>query len=108
MEWSRTRLEALLFDLAGRAGLPELVFQHPVLVGGRWRRIDFAFPALHLAIEVDGYESHARYDVFEDDRVRGNELTLAGWTVIHFTWDQLRHRPDYVLRTLCRVLAEAA
>jgi very-short-patch-repair endonuclease len=104
----RTRLEALLFDLAQRAGLPSLVFQHPIRLGGRARRIDFAFPELRIAIEVDGYETHSRYDVFEDDRVRGNELELAGWTVLRFTWHQLRHRQDYVAGVLRRALSQAA
>ncbi|MGZ4683916.1 MAG: type IV toxin-antitoxin system AbiEi family antitoxin domain-containing protein [Acidimicrobiales bacterium] len=107
-EMSRSRLEAMLIDLADRAGLPTPVFQHPIVLGGRNRRIDFAFPALRIAIEVDGYESHMRYDVFQDDRVRGNELELAGWVVLHFTWHQVRHRPAYVVGVLRRALALAA
>jgi very-short-patch-repair endonuclease len=106
-QMSRTRLEALLFALARRCGLPAPVFQFPVEVDGHRRRIDFAFPELMVAIEVDGYESHSRYDVFEDDRVRANELELLGWTVLRFTWHQLRHRPDYVERVLRRAIAMA-
>jgi very-short-patch-repair endonuclease len=105
---SRSRLEALLRRLCRDAGLPDPVFQHPVRLGGRNRRIDFAFPELMIAIEVDGYESHSRYDVFEDDRVRGNDLELAGWTVLRFTWHQLTQRPDYVVAVLRAALAHAA
>jgi len=46
--------------------------------------------------------------VFQDDRVRGNELELDGWTVLHFTWQQLTRRPDYVLGMLRRALLTAA
>jgi len=104
----RSRLEARLSDLAKRAGLPCPRFQHPILLDGRRRRIDFAFPELMIAIEVDGYESHTRYDVFQDDRVRGNELQLAGWMVIHFSWHQVTRRPGYVVSVLHQALALAA
>ncbi len=105
---SRSRLEAELIRLCARAGLPRPVFQHEVVVGGRRRRLDFAFPAWRLAIEVDGYESHSRYDVFEDDRRRANDLELSGWTVLRFTWAQVIQHPDYVVALLRRALAELA
>jgi very-short-patch-repair endonuclease len=105
---SRTRLESLLRRVCRDAGLPDPVFQHPVRLGGRNRRIDFAFPELMIAIEVDGYESHSRYDVFEDDRVRGNELELGGWTVLRFTWHQLTKCPGYVVAVLRAALAQVA
>jgi very-short-patch-repair endonuclease len=103
----RSRLEARLSELADRAGLPTAEFQFGILLGGRRRRIDFAFPMLQVAIEVDGYASHSRYATFEDDRVRGNELELAGWTVLRFTWSQVVNRPDYVVRVLRAVLASS-
>ena len=102
-----SHLEAQLLRHTQAAGLPPMVLQHPVVVGGRRRRIDFAFPELRLAIEVDGYESHSRYDTFEDDRVRANELELAGWRVLHFTWRQVCDRPDYVIDVLRRAVALA-
>jgi very-short-patch-repair endonuclease len=105
--FSRSRLEARLINLIDRVGLPALVFQHPVVLSGRNRRIDFALPDLKIAIEVDGYESHSRFDVFQDDRARGNELELEGWTVLRFTWNQITRRPDYVVGVLRRALAAA-
>ena len=50
-------------------------------------------------IEVDGFEAHTRYDVFQDDRVRGNELELEGWMILHFTRQMIMHRRGYVART---------
>ena len=77
-------------------------------MSGRRRRIDFAFPSLRIAIEVDGYQFHTQWAVFQDDRVRGNELELVGWTVLHFTWHQLTRQPDYVIEVLSRALRQAA
>ncbi len=104
----RTRLESRLDELCRKAGIDGLTFQHPVVIGGRRRRIDFALVELRIAIEVDGYESHSRFDVFQDDRVRANELHLAGWTVLRFTWHQVTQRPDYVRRILCQPISRAA
>jgi very-short-patch-repair endonuclease len=97
-------LEGALADLCRRAGLPRPAYQHEVEIAGRKRRIDFAYPDLMLAIEVDGYEYHSSPTSFEADRIRGNELALAGWQVLHFTWDQVIHRPVYVEGTIRRAL----
>jgi hypothetical protein len=67
------------------AGLPEPVQQHWVDVGGRWRRIDLAYPELKLAIEVDGFGPHGSRSDFDADRVRENELELIDWGRLHFT-----------------------
>jgi very-short-patch-repair endonuclease len=97
-------LEALVAKLCRDAGLGGLEFQHEVRLNGRTRRIDFAIPALKLAIEIDGYEFHSGRAQFEADRIRGNELALAGWHVLHFTWHQVVHRPEYVLATIRRAV----
>ena len=86
------------------AGLPEPAFQYELAVDGLPRRLDFAFPALRLAIEVDGYERHSRFGVFEDDRKRANGLELAGWVLLRFTWTQVTQQPDYVIRVLTAAL----
>jgi very-short-patch-repair endonuclease len=96
-------LEAALANLCRDAGLPMPQFQYELDVGGRRRRIDFAYPDRKLAIEVDGYEFHSSKPQFEADRLRSNELTFAGWHVLRFTWDQVIHRPNYVVATIQRV-----
>jgi very-short-patch-repair endonuclease len=35
-----------------------------------------------------------------DDRERDVELTLAGYTVLRFTYEQVTRRPRYVIRAL--------
>lgn len=80
------------------------VFQHSILLDGRWRYIDFSYPELEIAIEVDGYEVHIREATFEDDRLRGNDLELLGWTILHFTRNMILHRRGYVARTTTEAL----
>lgn len=65
--------------------------QHP-LAGTRYR-LDYAWPPARLAVEVDGYASHAGLEAFGYDRERQNALVLAGWTVLRFTWAHVRDRP---------------
>ncbi len=62
------------------------------LPGTRYR-LDYAWPAARLAVEVDGYGSHSDLDAFRDDRQRQNVLVLLGWTVLRFTWADVRNRP---------------
>ena len=99
-------LEAAMARLCRDAGLPEPEYQYEVVVGGRRRRLDFAYPALLIAIELDGWAEHLRIEKFRDDRVRANDLTLLGWTVVRFTWHDVIHRPGYVASTLRRLLVD--
>ncbi|MDQ6798469.1 MAG: hypothetical protein M3256_17250 [Actinomycetota bacterium] len=78
-ELTQSVLEARMLRLCRTAGLPEPVCQHEVRNGHRLvGRIDFAYSADRVAIEVDGYESHASLDAFRHDRVRQNELVALG------------------------------
>jgi very-short-patch-repair endonuclease len=98
-------LEARFAELCAQADLPLGRFQFELTVGGRRRRIDFAYPEHRIAVEIDGYEWHSGRDQFTDDRVRDNALQLAGWRVLRFTWEQLVYRPEVVVATLRSALA---
>jgi hypothetical protein len=82
---SDSGLEMRVLRAIVAAGLPEPVQQHWVDVGGRWRRIDLAYPKLKLAIEVDGFGPHSGRSAFDADRVRENELAILNWDRLHFT-----------------------
>jgi very-short-patch-repair endonuclease len=85
--------------------LPPAEFQHWVKIGGRRYRIDFAYPDLKIAIEVDGVDTHeSRRDV-QQDHDRQNDLVDAGWTVLRFTWDDVVRRPAFVARRIERALS---
>jgi very-short-patch-repair endonuclease len=99
--WSEAERRA--HQLLRAAGLLSWVTNYPVSVAGSRYFVDIAFPAAMLAIEIDG-RVHDRYDAFEYDRARQNDLVLQGWRVLRFTWAMLVERPDAVLLAIRRAL----
>ncbi|MGH3097602.1 MAG: DUF559 domain-containing protein [Streptosporangiales bacterium] len=70
---------------------------------------DVVFADARLVIEVDGRRWHsAEGNRFQRDRTRQNALVQAGYRVLRFTWDDLMHRPAYVVSTVKRMLAASA
>ncbi|WP_318502976.1 DUF559 domain-containing protein [Bacillus sp. T3] len=62
------------------------------------RYLDFAYirPAIRICLEVDGYGPHlknvSRWQ-FSDNLERQNQLVIDGWTVIRFSYDQVKENP---------------
>ncbi len=93
--------ERRMHTLLRRAGIHGWSPNHVVAAGARFiARVDIAFAAQRLAIEIDGFAYHSDRDRFQRDRRRQNELVNAGWTVLRFTWTDLVDRPEYVLSTI--------
>ena len=67
---------------------------------------DILFAEARLVVEVDGFVAHRGRDGFVADRRRQNRLVNAGYTVLRFTWDDLRDRSDSVLAEIRQVLAQ--
>lgn len=63
--------------------------------GGRYR-LDYAWPGLGLALEVDGYVWHASAEQVRNDHDRRNRLALD-WTFLIFTWTQVLHEGEDVM-----------
>jgi very-short-patch-repair endonuclease len=78
-------LETDVWDALVQAGLPRPERLHRVRLDGRVLTVDLAYPAQHVAIEVDGFSAHGTRTAFDIDRIRQNALVLAGWTVLRFT-----------------------
>lgn len=47
-------------------------------------RLDFAFPKVRLAVEIDGIEFHGNQSAFMSDRKRTRFLESQGWRVMRF------------------------
>ena len=100
-----TRQARVLLDLA--TGSPESPFESQLLLmfydrelpvptpqysvttidGRELYRLDFAWPELRIAVEYDGYASHAERQ--ERDRRRDEDLAGRGWIVIRAAIDDL-------------------
>jgi len=78
-------LETRVLRTLVAAGFPPPVQQHRVKIAGRTFRIDLAYPAWRIAIELDGWEFHHTRTAFDDDRARANLLVAHGWTLVRFT-----------------------
>jgi very-short-patch-repair endonuclease len=61
---------------------------------------DCCFPTHHVVIEMDGWETHRARHAFESDRAKDAALTAARYTVLRFTYRQLRDDPDIVMAVL--------
>lgn len=74
-------LEQVVLDALLDAGLPAPLAQLWVDAAGRCYRLDFAYPAHRVAIEVDGSQ-HDDPEHRAADAVRDGALQALGWTVI--------------------------
>ncbi|MTD14846.1 DUF559 domain-containing protein [Nakamurella sp. YIM 132087] len=74
-------------------------------VAGRVYHPDLAFPRERVLIEIDGLAWHTDPDRFRIDRRRQNDLVILGWTVLRFTWYDLEHAPETVVRSVRAALA---
>jgi hypothetical protein len=80
----------------GRTGAGRGTAGRSPRVPGAGYKIDFAYPDVLLAIEVDGYDPHGTRKAFDTDRARQNRLVLLGWTMLRFTWPQVVREPAKV------------
>jgi very-short-patch-repair endonuclease len=85
--------ERLLVRILRDAGITGWVLGHPF---GPWR-IDLAFPARKVAVEVDGWAWHVDAERFRNDRRKQNALVRDGWDPLRFTWHDLDGRPAAVV-----------
>lgn len=65
---------------------------------------DLLFADERVIVEFDGWDFHSDRAAFESDRRRRNELVLAGYVVLNFTWRQLTDDPDWVIGCVRRAL----
>ncbi|HEX4189856.1 MAG TPA: hypothetical protein VHZ06_02595 [Marmoricola sp.] len=100
--------ESVLRALA--ATVPGLVAhpQAPVRTNeGRKLRPDLVDPVNRIVIEAESFAWHGDQSALTRDCVRYNDLVLAGWTVLRFSWKQVMFQPAYVLKVLTDAVRSA-
>jgi len=76
---------------------------------GRVRaEIDVAHVGLRIVIEVDGRAFHSDRHAFEGDRERQNVLSIGGWLILRFTWEQISQQPAKVIAAVRAAVAHQA
>ncbi len=86
-------LESKMGRIIIAAHLPLPVVEYKVGEDGEYR-LDFAWPAILLAVEVDGYIFHFTPAQLQRDHTRRNQLQRAGWTVLVYTWKDVCNEPS--------------
>ena len=81
--------------LPGPPTVPSPVQQHSVrLGGGRWVRLDAAYPEALVAVELDGAAFHGSREARERDLRRDSALAALGWVVLRFSYARLMADPE--------------
>jgi hypothetical protein len=83
---TRSQLEAVFMPIWRHAGVPRPRANFPVAVptSPRPLHVDFAWPELRLAIELDSQRFHGDWERAGRDRERDQALALAGWVCHRF------------------------
>jgi len=103
---SRSGLEVLFMRIIRRARLPVPVQNFGLVVDGRRLWLDVCYPALRIAVEIDGKAYHLFSEDWENDLDRQNALVLDGWLVLRFSARAIRGHPDDVARRVAKAVAE--
>jgi putative AbiEi antitoxin of type IV toxin-antitoxin system/uncharacterized protein DUF559 len=102
-------LEERFLALCRTASLPSPVVNAWIMpADGVTYQADFLWRQQRLIAETDGRDVHTTRKAFEHDRLRDQHLTLAGYTVVRFTWRQVQREPRRVAGVLRSLLARLA
>jgi very-short-patch-repair endonuclease len=96
---SRKALESMLRALLISNGVDGFEPQVAVRSGTFRARVDLGHRAAQVALEAEGYEFHGSADDFAADCGRYDELVMAGWAVLRFTYQHVIGNPAWVVRT---------
>jgi very-short-patch-repair endonuclease len=94
--------ESVLRAIAIEVGL-DVVPQHPLVARKRTWHPDLVDVRRRLVIEADSHEFHTGREEHGRDCVRYTALSVAGWTVLRFTWEQVMLSASYVRDVLREV-----
>lgn len=104
IDFCESGLEVQFLEVCDRFGIRRPVPQLPVQVAGRHMRLDFAWIAEQVFVEIDGASFHSSPAQIANDGGRQNALVKAGWTPLRFTAADLTNRPDQCAKTLSDLL----
>ena len=102
-------LEEMFLALCRSASLPSPAVNVWIATNsGVSYKADFLWRQERLIAETDSRAFHSHTSAFEHDRLRDERLTLAGFTVVRFTWRRVEREPEAVADALRGLLARLA
>ena len=102
--FTRSDAEKLFLALLTEAGLPRPATGYNVA----GHELDFYWPELRFAVELDFFETHGTREAFERDPLRDEDLALAGIEARRITGRRLEREPTRVLERVSLLLERAA
>jgi hypothetical protein len=100
--FTRSGLERRFLELVKRAGLPQPSMN--IYVEGY--ELDAYWPTERFAVELDTYDYHGDPRAFEADRIRQENLKLAGIEMVRITGTRMDREPESIARSLRRLLMQ--
>ncbi|MGV1049402.1 MAG: hypothetical protein ACOYD4_12870 [Solirubrobacterales bacterium] len=100
--FTRSEFEAAFFDAVLAKGLPRPRVNYNLL----GMEVDLFWPRQRFVVELDLYETHGTRDSFEEDRLRQEDLLLAGIGMTRVTGPRFAREADAVLARIASLLAE--
>ena len=102
---AESALESMSRGSILRAGLPSPDLQRTIVGNSStsWRA-DFLWPDARVVGEADGHGKYASRGQHEKEKFRDGDLAAAGWTVVHWTFEQMLIGQRPALRWLERAL----
>ncbi|OYN85303.1 endonuclease domain-containing protein [Parenemella sanctibonifatiensis] len=96
--WSQA--EADFHELLREAGIRGWRANVELYAGPHRYFADVLFRRRRAIAEIEGFTHHSGPKEFRDMLARSRNLTLAGWTVLHFTWADIVKRPKQLLEQI--------
>jgi hypothetical protein len=100
--FTRSGMELRFLELLGAAGIPKPITAYNVA----GFELDVYWPDLRFAVELDVFETHGSHRSFEEDRLRDEDLKLAGVELTRVTGHRLDREPKRVLERVARLLEQ--
>lgn len=100
--FTRSGLERRFLDLVHKANLPRPSMNYFV----EGYELDAYWPAERFAVELDTYDYHGGHLAFEQDRLRQEDLKLAGIEMTRVTGARMDREPKAIANRLRRLLTQ--
>ena len=103
----RSKNERRMFGICREYGIPLPLTNRKIETAGRTFIADFLWPERRLIVEADSWRWHGGRRANESDKDRDQLLAIAGYLVVHFTRDQIKHARAETGRRLVALTADS-